>query len=321
MMVENRKHHVFLMRHCFRSTKNRVRLYNETDEDPYDYDPQDFIAAPLPNWNVPEMQCLPHGEKIIQETGKIMFHKILSSEGNARKVKIQIVTDSTQRDVGTSFAFYQGFMEASKESHHIIEGLPDLQYDHAFFHPVKAGLCEYKYPIERLTNDIQHRFQSVKPPEPDLTNVLTMLQKLGGIGKLGPLTSMDPSLRLSPHQNYTKFEGAMNIVKLFSQLAFFSRVAEITPPFLPDATISDAYNLLEWNYWSRDVLSIGNVKSSTMGSALVYKLIQTLKTGYHYVPTSERQSNNEDSDEIRIIIYAGHDTNLDACATTLGKLV
>lgn len=321
MVAKNRKHHVILMRHCFRSTQEKVWLYNETGKATYSYDPQDFIAAPLPNWNVPEMHCLPHGIKIIKETAKFIFQKIVPSESKEKKVKIQIVTDSSPRDVDTSFAFYEGFMEASKGSHHIIEGLPDLQYDHALFHPVKAGLCENNYPTERLASDIQHRFQNVKPPESDLSNVLSMIQKLGGIGKSGPLTSMDPTLRLSPHQNYTKFEGPMNIVKLFSQMAFFSRAAEIDPPFLPNATLSEVYNLLEWVYWSRSVLSIDNVKSATMGAVLVQKLIEALETGFHYIPTSQRLSKDEDTDDIRIIIYAGHDTNLDECATTLGKLV
>jgi len=309
-----RKHYAILIRHCARSTEKKVILYNSTDE--LKYKAKDFIGSPLPKWNTPKKWCTQHAMEIIEATASYILDKLTLEAENLKNIQIQIITDSAQRDVDTSLALRNGMLQAAAkmdESGILFGGLQSLEYDHFLF-KVFDGFCEANYTSERLASDIQNRFSTITPPEPNLNETLLLLEKLGGIGKVEKLTDMDQSLRLSSFSNYTQFEGATNIVKLFSQMVIYSRASEVDPPFLPDMSTSDLYRLFAWIHWSRSVLHVGNVRSAISGTVIAKAILEALEYGSYHVPGSVAAPCNEDADAC-VTILVGHDGDIDSFAT------
>jgi hypothetical protein len=361
-----RQHHVFVFRHCFRATGSTVKfqpfphpIMNTTDstaqeeQQQYLYNASDFTASPLPHWNTPDMWCTEEGMSIMKETGKFLWNNKIhmiptdnnNGEGSEKRVvriQFQFITDTSQRDVDTSFALSEGLSEAAAESAEesssslsiVIDGLDDLVYDPVLFSPLEnktnwqsshttstsapasVPLCETLFTQEQLNHDIDLRLQQVPSPEPGLVATLQLLRDLGGVGPMGP-----PAAPAAEEEGYEKY---VSVVKLFAQMMFYSRASGIQPPFLPNATRNEVYRLLDWVHWSRSVLYIDNVESVTEGAVLAQAVLEALETG-KYNGGSSRSDHldgamQEDKDDydIRITIIVGHDGNLNTLASALG---
>jgi hypothetical protein len=374
------QHHVFVFRHCVRSTPSIVDMkpfphaVNSTTEndnmeqDQYQRNASDFTASPLPLWNTPDVWCTQEGMSIMKETGKFLWNDKIhtsmiptdsnnadgSEKERVMRIQFQLITDTSQRDVDTSFALAEGLSEAATESVEesssvsiVIDGLDDLVYDPVLFSPLEPNthwqsssrtstssastpasvpLCETLFTQEQLNHDIDLRLQKVPPPEPGLVATLQLLRDLGGVGPMGPPSKEEVEVEDGYEQ------GDVSLVKLFAQMMFYSRVSGIQPPFLPNATLNEVYQLVDWVHWSRSVLHIDNVQSVTEGAVLAHAVLEALETGqYHNGERSAPQldpldggasqediDDDEDDYDIRITIIVGHDGNQNTLASALG---
>ena len=123
-----KKKHVFLFRHCVRSTDSNVYLFNHTYDNTDNNDDDASIpiinfwsrlAQPeviLPKWNVPKNWCTENGMIQMQQTGSHIYNALLSrpvEEGShGRKLKFRFISDTLQRDVDTTFALQEGIASA-----------------------------------------------------------------------------------------------------------------------------------------------------------------------------------------------------------------
>jgi hypothetical protein len=270
---------------------------------------------------------------IVKNTGSYLLEKLLITNTSTR-IKVQFVVDESQRDVDTSFALYQGMLKASaNKSGLLVQGLPDLTFDPSVFKPTKAvqPLCSDPLltdsSVARVSNDIQQRLQTVPPPEPNLHETLLLLQKLGGIGSFGDLTLVNSSSveRGGSGDEFqlhgTTLEGSINVVKLFAQMAFYSRAGGIDPPFLPNATVKEVYQLLEWLVWERSVRDVDNVQAAVNGSVMAQAILQVLRTGHYNVQGSSdngQVDGDQEKYDASVTIFVGHDGDIDSLATALG---
>jgi len=344
---KRRKNHVYFFRHCVRSTRNNVKFYNDTniDSSAKQYSAGDFTASPMPNWNTPEMWCTQHGMTLIQQIAKyIVKNTILQSNNNSKnptspKVKIQIVSDASQRDVDTSFAIYEGIRSSTNafsNGNISIIGLDDVQYDPNLFKPLDNNFCPKPYTRNQLVKDIQNRLDKVPPPESNLDNVLKILENLGGIGKAGSLLDIDnyntkdDPFPLSSYTPKIKLQGPINIVKLYAQIMFFSRAGGVTPPFLPHATPEQVYKSIAWIHWMKSILDVDNVDSATRGVVMAQGILEALVNGHYWngmdslvdtrssTPTIKEEEEEEEYDITNIVFFVGHDSNLNQIATAFG---
>jgi hypothetical protein len=350
----SQQHHVFVFRHCVRSTGSIVKLQpfphsllngsptnKNANTEQYLYNTSDFTASPLPNWNTPDLWCTEGGMAIMKETGKFLWNNKINIiptdlDNDTVRIKFQFISDTSQRDVDTSFALAEGLSEAatvaSAEESIVIDGLDDLVYDPVLFSPLEnnthwqssrstsssahAPLCETMFTEEQLNHDIDLRYQKAPPPEPGLVATLQLLRDLGGVGPLGP-----PAEKEENREGYGKY---VNVVKIFAQMMFYSRASGIQPPFLPNATRSEVYGLIDWIHWSRSVLNIDNVESVTEGAVLAQAVLEVLETGQYNggSPRSDHlagvMQEDEDDYDIRITIIVGHDGNQNTLASALG---
>jgi hypothetical protein len=159
------QHHVFVFRHCTRSTgKLQLQPFphsvmnsttkkgsDETEQAEQEqslYNASDFTASPLPIWNTPDMWCTEGGMAIMKETGKFLWNNKINvipttdlDYDDTVRIKFQFITDTSQRDVDTSFALAEGLSEAAiasaAEESIVIDGLDDIVYDPVLFSPLE----------------------------------------------------------------------------------------------------------------------------------------------------------------------------------------
>jgi hypothetical protein len=300
-----------------RSTKSNIKLYNG-DENASQH-AADYTASPLPKWNTPDEWCTETATDIMQNTGRFLLENTLLGGGNAKKIKIQFITDTSQRDVDTALALSLGMTEASLKYPDLqIDGVSNLRFGHALFEKLDIDdnttktRCETNYSLNQTAADIERRLKTVPPPEPGLAAIMTLLETLGGVGPGGSLFSIGHSSNLYLNRTERKLAGAVNVVKLFGQLLFYSRAGDIDPPFLPNASLDDVYQTQEWVSWSRSVLSVDNVEVAIQGAVIADAILQSLEDG-HY----DGDSCADDYD-MCATVFVGHDSNIDAVATALG---
>ena len=126
---------------------------------------------------------------------------------------------------------------------------------------------------------------------------------------------------LSESSGYEKFEGPLNALKLMSQMIFYSRASGLPKPFLPAASLKDIMTFAQWVSWTRSVLEVDNsnkaLHASTMGPATIH----ALQTGKHRILGGHSEkSPSHDGDEVdaSVVIFVGHDGNLDTIASAFG---
>jgi hypothetical protein len=70
-MKRRRNRHAFLFRHCVRSTKSNIELYNGGEN--ASQHAADYTARPLPKWNSPDEWCTETATEIMQNTGSFLL--------------------------------------------------------------------------------------------------------------------------------------------------------------------------------------------------------------------------------------------------------
>lgn len=371
LLPHETQNHVFLLRHCVRSTKSKVNFRSvpppPSDGDGLDESGRpgsgptppfygvrnvsDFVAAPMPRWDGPELWCTDAGLETIRRTGEIVMHRIFygGSGGGASSpppsaVRLDILSDPVRRDADTASALSEGIANFFAEAPNVAStvDISDVRYDPLLFHPFfegdgddgrGEGLCP-EPASDRLAEDIRRRIGAVIPPVPDLRSTLELLQDLGGVGPAGPLVSpdyggADPNT-VAVNAETGKLEGPINLIKLLAEEAFYSRAGGIVPPFLPDATADEVYGLLAWAHYSRSVSSVDNAKFAARGAVLGNSILEALgnEDGNCNEDVGRREggpdaeikkSAPEDvAATTTVTIFVGHDGDLDAVATAFG---
>ena len=266
----------------------------------------DFTSSPLPDFGVPEMWCTDNGMSIMENTGEQIMKMLVND--NVSSVKVQFISDLVQRDADSSFAVANGMARVVSNTSLRVDGLFEVLYDRNLFNPLNESLCKVMYSPRRFRDDVEARLRQVRQPSSGLANALERMDQLAGIGVAGHLP-------LKPHTNLTlvedgkkglRLEGPVNVLKLFAEMMFYSRASGIEPPFLPNASIDDVYQMLAWVHWSRSVLSIGNAKAATEGSLMARAILERLE---HPI---------EGSYDATVTIFMGHDGTIDNVGTALG---
>lgn len=330
--------HVFVFRHCVRSTKDYVKLYDDSNISSSSSSEKipisDFFGAstPMPEWNTPTEWCTETGAEIMKGTGGFLLKDVILGETNTdktpRKISIQIVTDTVERDIKTSFELYEGLrntandlnMHLNDDEKIYIKGLSELEYDPVLFKPENEAFCEVpKENPQRMFRAISDRISMLAPPQ-DADVALTRMAFLAGIGTRS--LDNEPNggyYSLSESSGYKKFEGPLNALKLMSQMIFYSRASGLD--FVPAASLEDVMTFAQWVSWMRSILSVDNsqkaLRASTMGPAIIH----ALQTGKHHIlGRHSEKSPSQDGDEVdaSVVIFVGHDGDLDTIASAFG---
>jgi hypothetical protein len=385
-----RKHHVFLFRHCVRSTNKRQRLHNNwtafVQNTEQDYQPQDFIEEGYSNWNTPQYWCTQTGLDIMEGSGRFLFDQLAKNLVEDRlaaefqntdeeyyeySMDFQVIVDeSSQRDVDTALALIKGLRQQRHNTeanpHNIrLKGLDQLTFASSWlFQPFRQdeGMCENKLSTnkdgyrERIRNQIQHRLDTVPPPEPGLAYTLSKIERRGGSGALGSIqdvptwiqgsgeellgapfinTSSPFPIVVSDENAY--LAGPINLVKWFAEMLFFTRAGGVEVPFLWNATLPELYKFVEWIHWERTIVAMENSIAASQGSIMSRAILDALLHGHVNVanpPTRTRTtvdpsstastmpcSKNDDDEHVsstKVTLIVGHDGDLDSVATALG---
>jgi hypothetical protein len=363
------KHHVFLFRHCVRSTKKRERLHNNWTAiqlgTELHFETIDFVAEGLPDWQSPDYACTRVGAKAMERTGRQLFHEIvkdLRRDKHRRHkyqfdekpqpivIHFQLIADDSQRDVDSALALQRGFMgEVNNKTVNpdgasiVVKGLDEIDFYPDLFHSSRA--CPDKLSSSALFQDlvrkeIEIRLETVGTPTPDLWTTLTKLTDRGGSGRLGSLQDVPPWIP-GPNDAESKVNstspfpvliwdgevylaGPVNLISWMAELAFYSRASGVRLPFLHNLTFSELYQLVEFNHWSRTILSVENSIAARRGVVLGKAIIQALRHGHISVPgrqerstfcTDDEKSQNVDA---KVTLIVGHDGDIDSVATAFG---
>lgn len=334
-MKEMAIRHVFVFRHCVRSTHDYVKLHADSSSSSSEDIPiSDFFGAstPMPGWNTPPYWCTETGAKIIKGTGGFLLKDVILGETNTntdtapKKIGIQIVTDTNERDSTTSYELYEGLRKTANDlNKHLddgkkisTEGLSELTYDPLLFSPEDEAFCEApEENPQRMFRAISDRISLLPPPQ-DAAVALTRMANLAGTGTRSLVDEpRDGYYSLSESSGYEKFEGPLNALKLMSQMVFYSRASGLPKPFLPSASLKDVMTFAQWVSWTRSVLEVDNsnkaLKASTMGPAIIH----ALHTGKHRILNSEKSPSHDEVDA-SVVIFVGHDGDLDTIASAFG---
>jgi hypothetical protein len=319
-----KKHHVFLFRHCVRSTDTQVNLYNSTNSSSV---PLSDFWPPLvrpevipPNWNVPTNWCTEQSVQQMQDTGTYVYDTFLRffGGGDRRPLQFRFLSDTAQRDADSALALQKGVALAfsadptSMNNTFSASNLFVTEYVPLLYNPFSATsissppICSLQVTPNQWQQEVQTRLDSIASPPLSMLDTLKLLQLIN---------ENDPQLKTSNYPSTLLFDvnigprlsGMINVIKLAVQTMFYSRAAGVKPlRFLQRITNAQIYQqLLPWVHYSRSILNVGTTEAASRGAVLLRTIVDAL------------ESPNETTTENRVTFLVGHDTDLDAVATAL----
>jgi hypothetical protein len=262
-----KKKHVFLFRHCVRSTDSFVNLHNATtptdnddvrlgDKNNHHHQKEGELWVPnfwstlsqsevqLPDWNVPPYWCTENGMQQMHATGVYIYNTLL--KGSKRKVKFHFVSDASQRDVDTSYALQQGISHAilddtdNQDLYSTTTTISSLANSNVhvteilpnIFKPFQSTTISNNAMCTNHITTEQWR-QEVEDrfqnvvPQPT-TSIIDILHLL----QLTSATLMDDTdskatVVVDPIKNEPVLTGMINLIKLVAQMIFYSRASGI----------------------------------------------------------------------------------------------
>lgn len=310
------KHHFLLLRHCVRSTSSGVNVGTREDGSTYSSRLRDYMDVDLPNWQVGEFDCVAGGQEMVENTG----HWLIESgviDPHA-KVKWEIISDASFRDVTTAYYLTEGIQDAldsknrQRDDPIVSIGRGDIRVDERFF----DDICDQSTSSHIYTKEAKERFETLPRPSMSFKDALNLMEELVGVGKVGRLVD---NVQVEPtfDGDDWNLEGAATLVDSFAATLFYARAGNIEPVFIPRATKQQIYQLLEFHYWYRSVLEVGNSWSAKRGAMQVQAMLHTLRYGY-YQQDKVDTSNTAEPYDTSVTIILGHDEDLNTMATALG---
>lgn len=293
--------HIFVFRHCLRSTKSNVNLNDGNGKQSVQsfFSGDDKEARIIPSWNTPENWCTEEGINIMQRTGAWLAESTTINDlhfTTSNKNKLRVVSDTSQRDLDSALSLVNGILSGRDNR----SPLPSIELNPDLFHPTKnstfgAGppLCD---PVDEQIRvaQIQKRLGSIAPPSL-LQNIWKLINDTVAPLKIPILPSSD-IIKL----NRTRLDliGPVNFVKYMAQTLLYSRASSL----LPQSSIDDQLQkLLPWIAWQRSIVDVGNSMAAQRGAVLINFLLEAMGT---------RTSENT-------IFLFGHDSTLNSLATAL----
>jgi len=231
--------HVIVLRHCVRSTKDRVHINNnETVRI------QDLIGK-LPAWNVPIEWCTETGVQQVTQLATYLAPQISN-------ITINIIADVTsQRDIDTAWR-----LAAAMD-------VESIRLESHFFKPYNICDTTSLYTPQDEVEFVQNRLSQLEMPT-TLQETLTSLQQL--FPQLQTLELQPPTIGIDPKHQHVHIQGTARIYKLLSQMIFYSQASGL--PFV-NITTHDTMLLLDlirWNYWVRAVENTRTIASAVRGA-------------------------------------------------------
>ena len=324
------RRHVYLFRHCVRSTSYDVRSVNADPNQPGIKVPlSDYIGDEhqLPAWAATEgMDCTKRGLKIIEGEGQHVARKLLEEMQNdaifaqpKKRIRLRFISDITKRDSDTTLALVRGFNGVFPRGDIDIS----VQYDQDLYRPLSdrrlsfglnklmtdnfVPLCEKRYTDATLKNELEDRLENLPQPEGSLAKVLQVMQKVTGSDAWYKSDTFADKTTISDDG---EVQGMMNPLRVITQALFYSRASNMEPTFLPEVTTELLYRLLEWTYWYVSLTEQENSHAMATVAPLAASILQVLKNGKH--------EDVDDGDVLTAYIYIGHDTDIARLSSAFG---
>ena len=317
----NPRNYVLLLRHCVRATRSTIKVCdrNRSEVTTRAINISDYTSVPLPQWGVPEMWCTESGLDIIKKTGSYFINQVLKVNEKIKHVDIRLISDTSQRDVDTTMAISLGMKEAlltNFSSTVSFSGLDQVLYSPGIFGPEKiqtgqvAPLCpQMDYSLQELADEIAEQSKKISLSEEDIESAFNLTKRIIGDGEAILSTFQNDG---NDHQCPTDLGMHLNLLKAYAEMLFYSRASDIDPPFLPAATEEDVYKLLDVSAYIHSSTRLNNIRAAKGGLVLAKSMLEALKR------SSSTSAGLIPKDTIRITMYVGHDTNIDAVASALG---
>lgn len=336
------KNHVFLFRHCVRSTDSNVYLFNNTVDDN-----NNDVSIPVsnfwsrlsqpevivPQWNVPKNWCTENGMKQMQQTGSYIYNTLLArpkEEGGGRKLKFRFISDTSQRDIDTTFALQEGIASAmlsdtalmdiyagqdgspstislASTNVHSAEYIPNLFQPFVSTTMSPTPMCTLQATPQQLLDEVKLRLSTIVPKPPrDIYSTLKLLLVDGINNGMMAADDMNNVTVTYDSRDRPQLRGMINLLKLVAQMMLYSRASGIEPrQFLHRISTSQLYTiLLPYIYYTRSILNVGTTEAATRGAILARTMMDALPI-----------HNDDNVDTVTILV--GHDTDLDAVATAM----
>ena len=323
---QHQRRHVYLFRHCVRSTSDDVR----------GVDPNtpgikgmltDYIGPDhqLPEWHATEsMDCSKRGLKIMEGEGQHVARELLEEMQDEtiyakpkKRIRLRFISDITKRDSDTTLALIRGFNGVfTRESIDV-----SVQYDQDLYRPLSdrrlsfglnklmddnfTPLCEKKYTDVMLRSELEDRLHNLPRPEGSLLQVLQVMQKVTGSDAWYQKDNLD-KITISDDG---EVQGAINPLRVITQAVFYARASKIEPTFLPDITTELLYRLLEWTYWYVALTEQENSHALSTVAPLAALIIQIFKNA---------KTEDIDDDVLTAYIFVGHDTDIARLSSAFG---
>jgi hypothetical protein len=338
--------HVFLFRHCVRSTESTYHLYSNESDNAMDDEHTTLIA---PDWRTPPYWCTEAGMSQMETTGEHILQDILekslqsSSQDNSssKLIQVRILVDSNaQRDVDSALALIRGMQtvatrfrnDANKNgtSGMAVSGLGgSIELAPRIFNPLDAkvysetsttSLCNdsslSEMTDEQIQAEVQHQLDAI--PTPTLLSLQSAVQLLINAGIVASISTKMLLPTVTVRNRQAKLSGPINFVKLGAQMLFYSRASNLVFG-LANETVSpsrvsmdDMYALLQWHYWMRSVLNVATLRAAVQGAALARAMQDAL------LSMENRTMDDDESEVETVTLFVGHDGDLDSVATAFG---
>jgi len=286
------KHHFLLLRHCVRSKSPSVNLGHSG----FSSNPADYVADPMPDWQVPEHWCTPQGLDLVEKNGAWLVDSGIVNPGS----HVELITDTSLRDVESIYGLSLGMKGALGEDSYV-SGL-DLIRTKSF--PRSYATCAYRKNDIELA--VKERLETLRRPDLDFRQALDLLEQIAGTGKVGTLAERIP---INVTSNDGHLTGAANLLMNFAKTLFFSKAGLKSQRFAQKATVEQVYQLLQYADWYRSIENVENSLSATAG-AIWAKIIVTIMSRGGLYDSSPRSDS--------VTIFEGHDDDLDSLSTALG---
>ena len=211
--------HVFVFRHCVRSTEAELNVLDDADPSAYPTNPADYLAVPLPEWGTAPMWCTRVGADILKSTGQYLVDSYLPQFGATNKMRVEWITDTDQRDVDTSLHLAQGMAQAVQQNPSIekIDGLRNLQFDPVLFDPTSPTWDANQPVCQNVTRQtrntyVTERLGTIPKPAANMQKVLDLIQQYGGTGSVGSLSNLPTTF---VNDNYSELGGQIKARSLY----------------------------------------------------------------------------------------------------------
>ncbi|KAI2508627.1 hypothetical protein MHU86_5810 [Fragilaria crotonensis] len=297
--------HIFIFRHCLRSTPSYVDLYDNRGP----LDVSVYWNQSPPAWNVATEWCTEQGLHVLERTVMWLATQnpqlsllvntyddtSTTTTTDTSSVKIRILADTSQRDVDSALAFSDALRSLGID-------INCIELDPTLFRPPPVTSNCPAVNQSMIPLQLQKRLDTIPPPT-TLKDALLIMDTLVQFKQPFP-DNATSTIRIN--NNKQQLEGPVNLVKLLAQMLLYSRASSID--FLPNATMSQISTLVPWIAWHRTIQDAFQSNAARQGSIMAKFIHKQLK----------QQHDQHDQNNVTNVMFVfGHDTDLNALQTVL----